>query len=437
MAKNADKKPFARILKHLKWIATGKGYGAVLSLVYLAIITRSLGPAQYGAFSLILSTTMTLQLVLGFNVWQVLVKYGHEHIQSKDFDALACLIRFCTIIDLLTASLGILVVALILWLGSDALGMTGDLAWQTFGYAVVILLSIRNVPRGMLRLQCEFKLSFMAESVVPTVKFAGSLLAVLIHPSVSTFLWTWAAGELASTLVFWVVARRKFRHQFGRPQGRRWYRAWRENDGLPSLLVATNIGETAYAAGQQLPVLLIGFFAGTAEAGLYRLAHQLTQTLSVIAGFINLASYTEMAYLHAKDGLQKIKPLFIRIVLISLGTAAVLLPVIIFLGKPLLLLMSGPQFLGAYPFLLVLGLAAAMQIVSVTSESLLMAAGRSKTLIAIRLIGTAVLLAMLFVLLNGFGAIGAAWARALTEAISLGLILGACYLILRKVKPAS
>ena len=202
-------------------------------------------------------------------------------------------------------------------------------------------------------------------------------------------------------------------------------------------MVASNLGEIAYGAGQQLPVLLVGFFAGTAEAGLYRLAHQLTQTLSLIGGQINLASFTEMTDLHAKNGLPQLKPLFVKLILIAASIAVAFLPVIIVLGKPLLTLMSGPEFLGAYPFLLVLGFAAAMQIVSVTSESLLLAAGRSKTLIAIRLIGTAILLAMLFSLLHGFGAIGAAWAKVLAEAISLCLILGSSFLILHKIKSVS
>ena len=436
MTTGGERKPFSRILEHLSWIATGKGYGAILSLAYLAILTRTLGPSQYGAFALILGTTVTLQLCLGFNVWQVLVKYGHEHIQNADREALARLIRFCTAIDLSTASLGIVVVALILWIGGPALGMTPELAWLAFGYAAALLLSLRSVPTGMLRLQHKFRLSFLGEAVVPTVKMIGAVLAWLLQPSLGAFLCAWAVAELASTAALWTGALRAFRREFGRPSSRGWLRAWRENNGLPSLLVATNLGETAYAAGQQLPVLVIGFFAGTAEAGLYRLAHQLTQALSLIGGFINLAGYTEMAHVHAAGGLQRIRPLFLRLMLIAAAMVALFIPVILWLGKPLLLLMSGPEFLAAYPFLLVLGFAAVLQIVSMTSESLLLATGRARTLIAIRLTGTAALLAFLFVLLRSFGAIGAAWAKVLAEAISLALILGATGLVFRRRSPA-
>lgn len=437
MTASADRKPLSRIFEHLRWVATGKGYGAILSLVYLAIVTRSLGPTGYGTFSLILGTTTMLQLVLGFNIWQVLVKYGQEHIQSGNVDALGRLIRFCTTIELATAALGIAISALVLLLGSRALGMADGLALVTFGYAVAMFASLRNVPRGMLRLQHHFKTSSMAEAVVPTIKFAGALIAWLIAPTLSAFLLTWAIAELASTATFWLLALRKFHLQFGRVRTRHWLRAWRENDRLGSLLIATNIGETAHVAGQQLPILLIGFFSGTAGAGLYRLAHQLMQTISLVSGYISMAFYTEMSHVHAKDGLQHLRSLTIRLLLISLGMAGLFVPLVIFLGKSFLLLISGPQFIGAYMFLVVLGVAASIQIVSVSGESLLMSAGYSRTLIAIRLIGMAILLGSLFFLLEDLGSIGAAWAKVLTEAASLVMILACGLHILRKITPAA
>src|SRR3546814_16435424 len=44
-----------RILENTAWLLGGKGVGALLSCVYLAIITRTLGHAGFGNFSLILN----------------------------------------------------------------------------------------------------------------------------------------------------------------------------------------------------------------------------------------------------------------------------------------------------------------------------------------------------------------------------------------------
>jgi O-antigen/teichoic acid export membrane protein len=421
-------------LQHLGWILSGKGYGAVLSLIYLSIITHSLGPAGYGAFALVLGTVAMLQLVLSFNIWQVLIKYGHEHINAQNDLGLFRLIRFCTVIDIVTAAMGTVAVGLILWLGRARLGIADELAWIAFAYAAMMMFSVRNVPRGILRLQHQFRLAALAEAVVPTVKLTGSLLALLVEPTLGMFLLVWSVGELLSTVVFWGLAARQLRRSYDAPVVGAWRRAWRENEGLPAMLLASNVGESAYAVGHQLPTLLVGSFAGVAEAGLYRLAHQLTQTISLLGGLINLASFTEMAHVFAKEGLGKTMSLFIKLTLVALGIVAVIAPVIIFLGKPILLLMSGPQFIGAYPFLLVLGLSACLQIISVSCEPLLLSVGRPRTLITIRLIGTAVLLIAMYAMLEYMGAIGAAWARVAADIVTLCLMFGASIYVLRKIR---
>ena len=436
-ADTGDQGPFRRIMTHLSWILGGKGYGAILSLFYLAIVTRGLGPAAYGSFALILSSTLVLQAILNFNIWQVLVKYGQEHIHSGNHPALARLIRFCTAVDLAMALLGIGAAAMILWLGRGLLGMPAELVWTAFAYVVLFMLSIRNVPRGILRLHSEFSQTFLAEAVVPTLKTLGAVVAFLTHPSLEIFLIVWACSEMASTLVFWWLANRSCRRAYGRPDGRHWWRVWRENKGLPELMVASNFGTMAYTVAQQLPVLLVGSFAGATEAGIYRLAHQLTQSITIMAGFIGLASYTEMTNIYVKQGLRGVASLYVRLTLIALGLFLLLAPAIVLLGKPLLLLMSGPAFLGAYPFLLVLGLAACLQMATVSCEPMLMAAGRSRLIIGIRLAGTATLIAAIYLMLPTMGAIGAAWSKVLAETVTLLLLFGASFLILRESRMPS
>jgi O-antigen/teichoic acid export membrane protein len=260
---------------------------------------------------------------------------------------------------------------------------------------------------------------------------------LLTRPSLELFLLLWAGSEMVSTLVFWWLTVRSVRQAHGRPSGRGWMRAWSENDGLPSLLLASNFGSMTYTITQQLPVLLVGSFAGAAEAGIYRLAHQLAQTITIMAGFIGLASYTEMTNVYVKQGLRGVAALFVRLTLITLGLFLVLALAIVLFGKPLLMLMSGPAFLGAYPFLLVLGLAACLQMATANCEPMLLAAGRSRQVIVIRLAGAAVLTGAMWFMLPAMGAIGAAWAKVLAEAISLLLLFGASFLILRETRNPS
>src|SRR3546814_15392610 len=66
---------------------------------------------------------------------------------------------------------------------------------------------------------------------------------------------------------------------------------------------------------------------------------------------------------------------------------------------PLLLLMAGPQFAAAYPLLLLLGIAASIDLIGVSFEPLLMATNHARKSVTIKLINAALLLCLLSILL--------------------------------------
>src|SRR5690606_20967759 len=97
---------FARILANTGWLLGGKGVGAVLSLAYLAIVTRTLGVADFGRFALVLSAANVIKTLVSFDSWQIVVRYGQPHLAAGKGDALNRVLRFCILIDLGSALAG-------------------------------------------------------------------------------------------------------------------------------------------------------------------------------------------------------------------------------------------------------------------------------------------------------------------------------------------
>src|SRR3546814_9859161 len=69
--------------------------------------------------------------------------------------------------------------------------------------------------------------------------------------------------------------------------------------------------------------------------------------------------------------------------------------IVVFIGKPLLLLLAGPAYEAAYPLLVLLGIAAAIDLIGVTYEPLLMATGRMNWSVKIRLFNAVLLVVIL------------------------------------------
>jgi len=103
--------------------------------------------------------------------------------------------------------------------------------------------------------------------------------------------------------------------------------------------------------------------------------------------------------------------------------ALIMTVVTIALGKPILLLISGPDFAAAYPLLVILGLSMSVDFIGLNYEPALLSATDGKVVLHIRVAIAVVLLGSLWLLANWRGAEGAALAMLLTSLAGLFLFV--------------
>ena len=102
---------------------------------------------------------------------------------------------------------------------------------------------------------------------------------------------------------------------------------------------------------------------------------------------------------------------------VVIGALAVLLA--IFLGRPGLVLIAGPEFRVVYWAMVILAIAGAIELVGASLESLLVSAGRAGTAFFIRAIPTLIGLALLDVAMGWNGTKGAAFTVLGSSALSV------------------
>lgn len=415
--------PFGRIVEHMAWLASGKGVGAVLSLFYIAIVTRTLGPADFGRFTLIVGASTAINLIVSFNVWQVIVKYGQPYVRDRDPAGLGRLVALCAAMDLTAAIAGCGIAAVATLGFGGALGLPDNLALQALGFAAVMMLTIRSTPTGILRLLNRFDAAAFSETMIPIMRMAGALVVLFAGPAIPAFLLAWAIAELSCAAAYWTFAIRAAREEVGALRPRGFPAMLREAKGLPGFMLVTNASSTLQAMAQQAPVLLSGAFSGPAAAGFYRLGNQLVQSVMKISTMASRSLYSELAHVHANYSRAELRALFRKAALITMGAGAVGALAILLIGKPILLAMSGPAYAEAFPLLAVLGVASAINLAGVGFEPLLLATDGARLSLTVRVITIAVLLSGLFILLPRQGAIGAAHA-VLAAAIVNFLLMG-------------
>ncbi|ANI77130.1 lipopolysaccharide biosynthesis protein [Sphingobium sp. EP60837] len=418
------KEGFARILANTGWLLGGKGVGAVLSLAYLAIVTRTLGVADFGRFALILSAATIVKTLVSFESWQIVVRYGQPHLMSANHDALNRVLRFCILIDLASAAAGGVIAAIILVAFGPMMELSSAMAWQTWFFCMVMLITIRSSPTGVLRLFDRFDSAAAAETMIPIGRMIGAAIAWALMPNITGYLIAWGVAELLCAAVYWSLALKVGGNKLGDWRTGRAMEARLENPGIVTFLTATNIQTTLVSTGQQLAVVVVGLFAGPAGAGLYRLANQLAQALTKISGLLSRSIFVELSRTHSSHGTDELRTLFRRTNRLAYVAGAVIIALILTVGHPLLGLIAGKPFLPAYPLLLLLGIAACIDLLGVSYRPLLMATDRSALSLRITLITTLLLLTLQAVLLSIHGTIGAASANVIASAagfIMMGL----------------
>ncbi|USU11394.1 lipopolysaccharide biosynthesis protein [Sphingomonadaceae bacterium OTU29THOMA1] len=425
--------PMRAIARNLGWMLASRGVLAVLSLVYLAIVTRTLGVNGFGRFALITGASQALATVVGFQTWQIIVRYGTQHLGTadrdpgqKDSDALrlARLFKACGLLDLASAVVGVVLAAIIIRTWGEALGVRPVHARATMLFTLAQLLSIRSTPLGILRLRDRFSFAAAADSVTPVIRLVGAVVAAVFLPSVTGFLIAWGLAEVLTAAAYWAALARTgdLKLLFARGIGVRDVVV--DHPGIVRFSLATNASSSLGLSSKQIPLLLVGGTVGTASAGAFRLALQLAQALTKVSQLLARAAFPEIVRAVAAGGLARVRQMIMRSFLMASVVAAFAFLIVVLFGHPVLTLMGGKEFGRAYPILLWLAAAGCVDLVTVGFEPLLLAANRIGATFIARLVGIVVLFGVSFWLSPSLGVIGigvAVLANALIVAVMLGV----------------
>jgi len=361
---------------------------------------------------MILASGQLISTVVKFESWKGFVKFGQTSLERGDREALASLVTVAAVVDFSGVVIGSALAVGFSLLIVPLLGWDPDFQTYAIVYALILLLAVRSTPMGLLRLLDRYDTGALAESMIPITRMVGALLALFLRPDILGFLCAWAASEVIASISYWWLSYHYGRGKVGRVRINNIRSKFARFPGFFRFAVATSLTSTLGAISAQGPVLLLGLFAGQAEAGLYRLAQQLSNALRRLTGLFSMALFAEMARNHERSpgeegraNLRRISATSIKLG-VSSGLLTILLLVV--LGESILVTMSGTEYIGAYPLLLLLGIAGAVDMMGTAFEPLLLATGRMLQSVMVRLATVALLIALLTWLLPVYGVTGAA-----------------------------
>lgn len=396
-----------RIMANAGALLGGRVVNALLGLAYIALTARALGAVAMGVLVLITAYAQFLGEVVKFQSWQTVLNYGATPLIENDRPRLQQVIRFALLLDLIGSVAGVALGVVGAYLFSPALGWPDDMAGPAALYALSIFAMTSATAVGLLRLFDKFRWLAGEQAVSSGVRLIGCAVAYWLHAPIGGFLLAWALGSLASFLYLGLLALREMHrhhllHDFSLAGP-----LSKGLDGVWKFAGATNFSSSLDVAFTHIVTLAVGGLMGPAPAALWRIGRQVADGLAKPARLLIPALYPELARLRAAGGIEEMRKIAVRIGVLGGAAAAVLLAITALVGKPLLGLVMGQAFTGASGVMTWQVAAAAVGVLALPLEPMLVTLGAAGAAMRVRLGVCAAYLLVLAPLIEAFGLSGA------------------------------
>ncbi|MGQ3048565.1 MAG: lipopolysaccharide biosynthesis protein [Niveispirillum sp.] len=413
-----------RIFGGLGLVLGGKAGAGLISLAYLVIATRALGPHDYGVLVLIHTYVTTVCGIVEFPAWQAVVRYGAEAQRAGDRHRLSRLLRFGARVELLGGLAAILAAALCAPLVGPHLGWPETAMVLALPYSLAVLGSVRSTPAGYLQLVNRFDLLGLHNLVAPMVRLAGAGIATLAGWGLKGFLVAWLLAALCEFISLWAMglwlARRHLGPDLRRPEPGD---PAADNPGIWRFLLASNADVTLTELAGRVAPLVVGWMLGPAAAGLFSVAQRATVLIAQPAQILGNTAYPELARLTASGhGGWALRQTVGRVAAIALGACIPIVAIVWLFNAQIVELIAGPAFADAAQLMVVLVLARALAMAGPPCTAALTALGRPGWSMGANLTASLLFLPALPILLDQFGLAGAG-IQAVGQALTASLLL--------------
>ncbi|TZG29686.1 lipopolysaccharide biosynthesis protein [Sphingomonas montanisoli] len=411
------------MIGNLLHLLGGKAIAGIVSIIYLIIVTHSLGARDYGVLILVNAYAVFMGSVVAFSGYHGVVRYGSQALEAGDIDGMARIVRFMAVVELGFGVVALVLAALIVPFVGPRLGWSDDAMMLAIPYSLAVLATVRATPQGILQIAGRFDLIGLHQAISPIVRLMGAAIVWAMSGGLAGFITVWLIASLVEGVAMWwlgMIAWRKLAD--GRRLTGPWRGVLRERGGFGRFILLTNFDITLRELAPNLAPLTVGWVLGPTAAGLLGLAQRASALLQQPATLLSQASYAVLADQVAKRQFALLRHTVWRSAAIAGAVAVPIVAVLGLLGDRLLVLLGGHSFTGGTTLLILVAIGRLTALAATPIAAGLTALGHPQRSMAVALITNLALYPALPALLWWIGVDGAGWHGLIQNAVALVIV---------------
>jgi O-antigen/teichoic acid export membrane protein len=275
-------------------------------------------------------------------------------------------------------------------------------------------------PDGVLRVLDRFDLISWSGTLMPVMRAVLAGIAFVAGATLPTYVAIWYVTDLAGSIYVWVLGWREL-ERHGLIKGIRPTLRPTALTGAWRFAIDVNLASSVQAVWGPIGRLVVGGLLGPAGAALFRVASTLSDSAAKPADLLGKAFYPEVVRMDLSTN----RPwkLMLRGSAVISGVAALAIILLLLGGKPLMVLLFGKDFAGAYEPLVILMVVPFLGIFSFPLTPMLYALGRSDGPLKAKILGSLVFFITIAPLAWAFNVAGAAIALVLANVVNVAVML--------------
>ena len=345
-----------RVVKNSGYLFSATGLSAALSMLQGILIARLLGVENYGILGAIIMFTSVINKLVSFRMGELVIKYVAQYSEAGDQRRAATVFKSALLVEMAASVLAFVLLCALAPLAARFLAKDPSTTGWFILYGMIVLANlVSESSMGLLQIFDRFR-NVAALSLVQSVVtlclvgivfiadggMVGVLLSYLVGKAVGAL--TLSSGSLVEANRHW---------------GRGWWRTpvsalkseWRE---LGHFAVNTNISASLSLINKDSELLWVSFFRGPVETGYYKLAISLANIIQLPVSPLPQATYPELTRQAARGNWHDLHSVLRQGSILAASYTVPAMLVLVFLGRPLIAFLYTPEYLPAYPALLIL-----------------------------------------------------------------------------------
>jgi O-antigen/teichoic acid export membrane protein len=423
---------FRSLLKNTGYLSLSKIVAALCGVATLAFAGRGLGVLLFGTLILITSYIKAVSGIAKFQSWQLIVRYGGHGVAHGDPEHFKVATGFAFALDMVSGIGGMLVAAAVLPFIGTWVGISSEYLWLGMFYCTLLPIMSSATPDGVLRVLDRFDLISWSGTLSPIVRAILAGFAFASGASFPVYVAIWFVTDLIGNLYPWFLGWRELKRH-GLLEGIRPTLRPAALSGAWRFAIDVNLATSVQAVWGPIGRLVVGGLLGPAGAALFRVASVLADSAQKPADLLGKAFYPEIM----RMDLTSKQPWKLMLRGSAMVSAVAILAIVILLigGKPLMILLFGKAFIGAYEPLVILMVIPFLGIFSFPLTPMLYALGRSDAPLKAKLLGSAMFFITIAPLSWRWGVVGAAVALVLANVVNTAAMLLQLRTEHRRVRP--